>query len=183
MASETPAQMAGGGRDTHAVDAGSIQSALDDVFDQAVVYHAFTDYMRDYEVIVLEVSDPRTGMPSMRYLRYLFRYCVEAQAVTAVRSDTWRVSLDDRLLNFSTVGDIAGYVWAVRYQGLYPGAKVVADSSLAAKWKKAIGIAFHEVRFETNGHNLSLVFHDLDVAEIDRGYAPFTATGPDDDNA
>jgi hypothetical protein len=29
-------------------DAVTMQAALDEVFDQAVVYHGFTDYMRDY---------------------------------------------------------------------------------------------------------------------------------------
>jgi hypothetical protein len=36
-----------------------IQRALDDVFDQAIVFHCFTDYMRDYEIITYSVADPR----------------------------------------------------------------------------------------------------------------------------
>ncbi|MET7806012.1 YxiG-like protein [Micromonospora chersina] len=38
-----------------------LRRALDDVFDRAVVYHACTNYMRDYEVIVYAPADPRTG--------------------------------------------------------------------------------------------------------------------------
>jgi hypothetical protein len=32
------------------VDISEIQAAFDDVFDQAVVFHGFADYMRDYDV-------------------------------------------------------------------------------------------------------------------------------------
>jgi hypothetical protein len=40
---------------------------------------------------------------------------------------------------------------------------------------------FHEVRFETNGHNLTLVFSELDVMQVEPGYSPFTIPpgGPD----
>ena len=41
-----------------------IHLALDNVFDQAIVFHSFTDYMRDYEVITLSVADPRSGDPA-----------------------------------------------------------------------------------------------------------------------
>jgi hypothetical protein len=154
------------------VDARSIQKALDDVFDQALVYHGFTDYMRDYEVITYSVADPATGIPPT-YDQYLFKCCVETRVTTAVTPETWRKSLDDRLIRYETGRDLDGYVWGVKWQALYPGAKVVSDSETAARWSEAIGIAFHEVRFETNGHDLSLVFHDLEVRQIGAGYAPF----------
>jgi hypothetical protein len=32
------------------VDEADIQTAFDDVFDQAIVFHGFADYMRDYDV-------------------------------------------------------------------------------------------------------------------------------------
>jgi hypothetical protein len=155
------------------MDPVALQQVLDEVFDQALVYHAFTDYMRDYEVIIYATSDPRTDIPPA-HLRYLFRFCVEAESQTAVPSDVWRESLDDRLIDHSTGVDRDGYVWGVKWQCLYPGATVVADSQRAAKWAKEIGIDFHEVRFETNGHNLTLVFSDLQVSELPLGYAPFT---------
>ncbi|MEU7841719.1 hypothetical protein AB0B39_12265 [Micromonospora sp. NPDC049114] len=37
--------------------------ALDDVFDGAIVHHGYTDYIRDYEVIVYVTADPRTDIP------------------------------------------------------------------------------------------------------------------------
>jgi hypothetical protein len=58
---------------------------------------------------------------------------------------------------------------------------VVADSALADHWAEALGLPFHEVRIETNGHNLTLVFSDLVVSEVAPGYRPFTvgSEGPD----
>ena len=41
-----------------AMDA-ALQSLLDEVFDQALVYHGFTDYMRDYEIITLRLREVR----------------------------------------------------------------------------------------------------------------------------
>ncbi|WP_435796265.1 YxiG-like protein [Micromonospora chersina] len=45
---------------------------LDDVFDQAVLYHAFTDYMRDYEAIVYVPAAPstRVGDPEKKAHRF-----------------------------------------------------------------------------------------------------------------
>lgn len=112
------------------MDTASLQQALDDVFDQALVYHAYTDYLRDYEVIIHATADPRTGIPPA-YPRYLFRHCVEVDVETAVSADIWRRSLDDRLIDYDTGKDLDGYVWGVRWQVLYPGAKVVPGSKRA----------------------------------------------------
>ncbi|ONH25528.1 hypothetical protein [Pseudofrankia asymbiotica] len=155
------------------MDVVAIRRALDDVFDHALVYHAFTDYMRDYEIIVYTTADPRTGIPP-EHLRYLFRYCVETHVRTAVRPETWKESLDDRLIDYETGKDLDGYVWGVKWQCLCPGAVLLEDSPLAQAWSDAIGIEFHEVRIETNGHDLTLVFSDLIVTPVSVGYAPFT---------
>ncbi|MCG5445359.1 hypothetical protein NIE79_003809 [Micromonospora sp. NIE79] len=72
--------------------------------------------------------------------------------------------------------DLDGFVWAVRWQPLYPGAKVVADSECARSWADKIGIPFHEVHLEMNAHAIALVFSDLEVTEAGEGYAPFTVT-------
>ncbi|WP_420813680.1 hypothetical protein [Microbispora catharanthi] len=95
------------------VDVSTLQQALDTVFDQALVYHAYTDYMRDYEMILYLTADPVTGVAPI-YLRYLFRYCVEVRTCTSVRRDVWRESLDDRLLGDPGTIDQDGYVWGVK---------------------------------------------------------------------
>ncbi|MDT0529157.1 hypothetical protein RM555_09150 [Micromonospora sp. DSM 115977] len=149
-----------------------LRRALDDVFDQAVVYHAYTNYMRDYEVIVYVTADPRTGIQPVHF-RYLFKHCVQAEASTALSPDTWRNSLDERLTDPHIGPDLDGYVWAVRWQALYPGAQLVAESQRAHEWAGHIGIDFHKVRIEMNGHNLNLIFSELEVSEVPLGYAPY----------
>ncbi|MDO3703298.1 hypothetical protein Q3W71_16620 [Micromonospora sp. C28SCA-DRY-2] len=124
-----------------------LRRALDDVFDQAVLYHAFTDYMRDYEVIVYLTASPSTGIRPT-HLRYLFKFCVEAEVRTALSPETWRESLDERLTDPEIGPDLDGYVWAVRWQPLYPGAELITDSRRAQAWAERVGIDFHEVRIE-----------------------------------
>ncbi|WP_233562940.1 YxiG-like protein [Micromonospora musae] len=94
-----------------------LRRALDDVFDQAVVYHAYTNYMRDYEVIVYATADPSTGIQPA-HLRYLFKHCVQAEVSTALSPDIWRKSLDERLTDPEIGPDLDGHVWAVRWQQL-----------------------------------------------------------------
>ncbi|MFE9559895.1 hypothetical protein ACFYM0_02120 [Streptomyces sp. NPDC006487] len=56
------------------MDTAVLEQMLDETFDQAVVHHGYTDYMRDYEVIVHMTAAPRTGIaPShLRYLSLVF---------------------------------------------------------------------------------------------------------------
>ena len=49
-------------RDDSDVDRAEIQTAFDDVLDQAILFHGFADYMRDYELFIYATADPRTGI-------------------------------------------------------------------------------------------------------------------------
>ena len=64
---------------------------------------------------------------------------------------------------------------------MYPGATVVDDSEQARRWAREVGIPFHEVLMETNGHNIRIVFSELAVTEVDDGYIPhrIVSGGPD----
>jgi hypothetical protein len=163
-------------RDHPDVDSPGIQAAFDDVFDQAIVFHGFADYMRDYEVLIYATADPRTGIRPEN-LRYRFTHCVRATVTSALCPETWKRSLDGRLVNYEQGRDLDGYVWGVRWQELYPGMKLLPDSAEARRWSDELGIPFHEAVIEANGHNISLVFSDLTVQAIDPGYAPFTVQG------
>jgi hypothetical protein len=154
------------------MDTATLEEMLDEIFDEAVVYHGYTAYMRDYEVIVHQTADPRTGMQPA-HLRYLFRYCVEARCESTVPAETWRGSLDDRLTEYETGVDLDGYVWGVKWHCLYPGARVLASSESARRWTKAVGIDFHEVCIETNAHRLTLLFFELEVSELPAGHTVF----------
>lgn len=146
------------------MDPAQLEQALGDTFDQALLRHGFVDYMRDYELIIHTTADPATRIEPTQ-LRYLFRYCVQANCTTTVPAKIWRDSLDDRLINYDTGIDLDGYVWGVNRQLLYPGATLITDSPTAHQWTKTIGIDFHEVRIQTNAHDLTLVFSDLHVQE------------------
>lgn len=150
---------------TAVMDVIRLQQALDDLFDQALLRHGFVEYSRDYQLAVLPMPAPGTGTTPAP-LRYLFRYCVQATCTTALPARTWQVSLDERLIEFETGVELDGYVWGVNWQCLYPGATLIADSPTAQSWTEAIGIDFHEVRFETNVHDFTLVFSDLHIEEL-----------------
>ena len=154
------------------MDSSEIKAAFDDVFDQALVFHGFVDYMRDYDVFVYATADPRTGI-APEYLRYRFTCCVRAAVRSALSPEIWKRSLDERLVDFERGRDLDGYVWGVKWQELYPGMKLVPDSVDAERWSHDLGIPFHEAAIETNGHNISLVFADLVVDTVDVGHAPF----------
>lgn len=154
-------------RDHPRVEASKIQAAFDNVFDQAVVFHGFADYMRDYDVFIYADADPLTGA-GPQHLRYRFRHCVRATVTTALSPQIWKRSLDDRLIDPEQGRELDGHVWGVRWQGLYPGMKLAADSADAARWSRELGVPFHEVDIQTNVQNISLVFSDLTVNAVPR---------------
>lgn len=162
------------------MDTEELQRRLDDIFDQALLFHTYAYWMRDYEMVVHCTADPRTGIQPTN-LRYTFRYCTEAKVESTVRPDVWRRSLDDRLIDYSTGVDLDGFVWGVQWSCLYPGASIVHDSPVAARWAEAIGLEFHEVQIETEAYKINLVFSDLAVTEVGAGYSPLTVydDGPD----
>ena len=51
-------------------------------FDQALVFHGVTDYMRDYEMFIYATADLRTGIGQSTC--GLFQYCVRASITSAV---------------------------------------------------------------------------------------------------
>jgi hypothetical protein len=88
-----------GVRDDPVMDVSEIQAAFDEVFDQAIVFHGFADYTRDYDVFVYATADPRTGILP-EHLRYRFKHCVRASSTSALSPELWAASLDDRLVDY-----------------------------------------------------------------------------------
>ncbi|MDX6281593.1 MAG: hypothetical protein QOH03_2664 [Kribbellaceae bacterium] len=155
------------------MDVHQITAAFDDLFDHALVFHGYTDYMRDYDVFVSTSADPRTGI-APEHLRYRFKHCVRASVTSVVSPQTWSQSLDDRLLDSEQSHDLNGLVWAVRWQALYPGAKLLPASPETELWSARLGRPAHEATIETNIHAISLIFTDLSVDRINPGDSPFT---------
>ena len=132
------------------VDSSQIQAAFGDVFDQAIVFHGFADYMRDLEVFIYATADPRTGIQP-EHLLHRFTHCVRAVVTTAVSPEVWKQSLDERLIDYDQGRDLDGYVWGVKRAVLYPGMKLVPNSAEARRWSRELGLPFHEAAIETNG--------------------------------
>ncbi|GAA3551094.1 hypothetical protein [Kribbella ginsengisoli] len=160
------------------MDAHQITAAFDDIYDHALVFHGYTDYMRDYDVLIYTTADPQSGI-APEYLRYRFKHCVRASVTTSVSPDVWTRSLDDRLLDFDQGCELDGLVWGVRWHPLYPGAKLLPTTPETATWSAQLGQPVHEATIETNIHAITLVFADLSVDRVDPGYAPFTVTQDD----
>ena len=144
------------------------------LFDSAIVEHHFTPYLRDYDVIIdvpAARPDGRGSYIEGRY-RYRFTHCPVVQVTTAVRDDVWRESWADLFTDaaaYEEAGTPDGYFWGVCYSDAYPGLTYVEDSTLVQGWSARFGQPMHEVRIETNGHNLSIVFHDVEVRRIAQG--------------
>jgi hypothetical protein len=163
------------------VDEAKLTDGLKELFDKELLYHGFTSYLRDYELVVFQSVDPnpRYGLVP-RHVRLLFRFCTEADVRSTVSPELWSRSLDDSLLDDHTVTrESAGYVWGIQCQVLYPGAKVIERSKRARNWERRVGIPFHEVLIEGNAQTISLVFSDLVIDEVGDGYTPYRvgATG------
>jgi hypothetical protein len=150
------------------VDAARLRDALDEYFDGAILFHGYTDYMRDYEIVASPLGAP-AGVAD----RLIFENCVHMSAESALPDGGWAKSLDPRLIDYDQGVDLDGYVWGVKWQVLYPGFEVVDDSTTAADWSQRMGFPLHEVRAATNGHHLRLVVTDLRVEPAPPGYRPY----------
>jgi hypothetical protein len=155
------------------MDPDEIKKGFESVFDQALVFHGFADFTRDYDLYAFCTADPRTGIASQT-LRLRFTHCVRAEVQTALSPAIWAGSLDERLTVYEAGVDLQGFVWGVNWQCLYPGCELVPDSSEAKSWTEAIGIDFHEALITTNAQTIRLIFSELRITTQERGASPYT---------
>jgi len=134
-----------------------------DLFDNSILKHGFTAYMRDYEIVAQLFHGEDQGVYS-----YLFRGCVETHYESSILEGAF--SMDDSLIfeGAETEDQPVGFYWAVNSAEVYPGWKYVADSERALAWSRKMGQSMHEVMIETNVYKLSLVFNSLAVESIRR---------------
>jgi hypothetical protein len=160
------------------VENADLDTVLAQLFDRELIFHGFTPYMRDYEMVVYESVDPNPKYGLVpRHLRFLYRNCTEAVVRSRVRPDVWSRSLsDDLLITRHVSAESTGYVWGVEAQEIYPGATVVQQSERAAYWTDRVGIVFHEARIEANAQTIALVFAEVSVEEVAENYTPFSIT-------
>jgi|SRR5215471_9959911 len=145
-------------------------------FDAAILRHGFTDYIRDYEIIV----GGRNGPPNTDVHKYQFVGCVEAHYETKLRQ-TFTQSLPDEFVfsgpDYPDKPDPDGFIWGVRFADVYPGLTYVENGERAAYWSQLVGHRMHEVAIETNCFHLRLVFADLRYTFV--GYEPDVSISKD----
>ena len=139
----------------------SVEETLNtyDLFDNAIVRHGFTAYMRDYEIVAELFYGEHRGV-----FTYLFRGCVEAHYESSIPGGAF--SMDDVLLDLERGQPEGGpdvFMWGVNHANAYPGWTYDAGSERTAAWSKKTGLPMHEVVIETNVYKLSLVFYSLVV--------------------
>ena len=132
-----------------------------DVFDNALLSHGYTSYLRDYRLVI----DVHVGPAEPGTYVYLFRYCIEAHVSTSLPAAVYRQSLDDRLIGDARSAT-EGYVWGVNWSLLYPGWRLVVPSATARQWTERLGIPFHEMHIETNVQRIALIFSGLVVTRL-----------------
>lgn len=77
------------------------------LYDNAVVEHRFTPYLRDYNVLVETSAATPGGQGSYVEGRYRLRFthCVIAHIETAVPDETWHVSWADHFTDYEAWAD------------------------------------------------------------------------------
>jgi hypothetical protein len=142
----------------------------EDFFDAAVLRHGFTDYMRDYEIIV----GARNGPPNTDVHKYQFIGCVEAYYQTKISPEVFSQSLFDDFVysgpDYPDEEDPEGFIWGVRFSEAYPGLTYVENGERAAYWSSMLGRKMHEITLDTNVFHLRLVFADIRYAFL--GHEP-----------
>ncbi len=130
-------------------------------FDAAIIRHGFTDYMRDYEIIV----GARDGPPNTDLHAYQFIGCVEAQYQTRVAPLVFVQSLPDEYVysgpDYPSKEGPDGFIWGVRYSNAYPGLIYVENGDRAHYWSQLLKRKMHEVTVETEAFHLRLVFTEV----------------------
>ncbi|MBA4385271.1 MAG: hypothetical protein C0410_11090 [Anaerolinea sp.] len=139
--------------------------------DAAILRHGFTDYMRDYDVIV----GARNGPPNTDVHKYQFVGCVEARYETKLGKDFLLSITDDFVFSgpdYPDKPDPNGFIWGVRFAETWVGGglKYIHSGERAKHWSKIIGREMHEVIIDTNAYVLQLVFADIRYAFL--GHEP-----------
>ena len=149
----------------------------EDFFDAAVLRHGFTDYMRDYEILVAA----RNGPPYTDVHQYQFIGCVEAQYRTSINPLAFAASLSDRFVfagpDYPDQQEPDGFIWGVRYSTAYPGLRYIDNGERAEHWSQLMNRTMHEVIIETEAFQLLLIFADVRYAYL--GNEPVVAVTKD----
>ncbi|MDX6762179.1 hypothetical protein SIN09_22860 [Streptomyces sp. F8] len=152
------------------MDTAALQQTLNETVEHLVVHHGYTTYMRDYEVVIYVWDAPRA------------RSTCGISSGTASRPDArrswprtpggppWTTASSTAKPPTPTSAAMCGGEVPRDVPGRTPP-RVGGRPPLV----EAVGIDFHEVHIETDAHDPTLLFSDLEVSEVPVGYAPFVA--------
>jgi hypothetical protein len=137
------------------------------ITDAVIFRHGFTDYIRDYEIIV----GARNGPPHTDIHKYQFIGCAEAICSThLVRTfheptSIFGQSLADEFVfsgpDYPEKDDPNGFIWGVRFAEVLSGWAYIENGKRARFWSDAVRRKMHEVYVDTNAYRLELVFADI----------------------
>ncbi len=146
------------------------------ITDAVILRHRFTDYMRDYEVIL----GARNGPPNTGIYKDQFVGCAEAVCLTKLvrtfhePTSSFGLSLADEVVfagpDYPEKNDPKGFIWGVRFAEVISGWDYAENGKQAKFWSQAIGRKMHEVSVLTNAYRLELVFADIRYSFL--GYEP-----------
>lgn len=141
-----------------------------------ILRHGFTDYLRDYEVII----GGRNGPPYTDVHKYQFIGCAEAVCATQLvrtfhePTSTFGESLSDEFVfsgpDYPEKDEPNGFIWGVRCADVLSGWDYVENGKRATFWSSALGRRMHEVSVYTNAYRLVLAFADVRYAFL--GHEP-----------
>ena len=141
-----------------------------DLYDAEIIRHGFRPTMRDYVLGVWRAD----GLAHPGMFEYVFRGCMEARYTVTLPPGA--ISLDDRLLSreASAVPDAPdGFMWCVRSAcSAEEGVTLTANSDRARSWTERLGLPMQEIVIGTNVYQLALVFHELQVQQVQAGSEP-----------
>ncbi len=137
------------------------------LFDIAILGHGYTDYMRDYDILVEANWNNNKG----RFL-YRFSHCVDVNLKTRLADENWRTSWDNLFIDYEKwqmAGEPDGFLWGVKWSMAYPGLEFDDEALDVKDWSSRLEKEMHAVIIETNVFLLRLVFHGVKVKKLEDG--------------
>lgn len=123
-----------------------------------IVRHGYTDYMRDYEIIVCSLLGP----PWDDLHKYQFVGCVETHCQSVVDPAMYAASISDLNVTCIDEGDEqpAGFIWGTRSSEL-PSIDFFKDTASSDAWSRKLAMSCYEARLVTEAYSLKIIFHEL----------------------
>ena len=133
-------------------------------FDQLIIRHGMLEHIRDYEIIG-QLDGRIFGFD----LQYIFKGCIKSDFQIKVAPKDF--SLDERLLDLTRQNEPnypQKFIWGVNFSVVYPGWTLFEHTDELKELEKLYGIKFYKIHFETNAYDLMLIFHDVEIKQMNR---------------